>query len=524
VKRIAGALTAIVLAGACASRDTGRLQANLTVPDKPDPDHLARALEATKLHAVLDQNFSIPILSRALMAVHVVSLRDGRTVYELNADKLVMPASNMKLITIAVAADRLGWDYRYRTTLEAAGTIHDGVLHGDLIVTGSGDPSIGSSDQRDGPLFLEWADALVRAGIMRVEGRIVGDDNAFDDEGLGAGWAWDYLTAGYAAPTGALSYNENVVVLRVFPGTSAGEPASISSGPPGADLEITNLVTTAGTGSALNIELTRAPGSSSLIVRGAIAAGSPPVVRTMTIQNPTRFFVEGFRAALASRGIAVSGGAWDIDDIDPIPATRRIPVAEHVSEPLSTLAGYAMKVSQNFYGETFFKTLGRSPGAIGTAEAGRQAVRATLEAWGVPTDGLVMYDGSGLSRYNYVTGRTLTAVLQHVWADERLRGPFLAELPVGGHDGTLEARMKDAVLDRRVQAKTGSINNVRALSGFLDTSRGEKLAFVMIANHYTAPNAQIDAVVERALRALIDPARLLSGSPAPGPSNGNVAP
>jgi D-alanyl-D-alanine carboxypeptidase/D-alanyl-D-alanine-endopeptidase (penicillin-binding protein 4) len=495
VTRRLATIAAAVLTGACLGHRGLEAQTPASSPPVP-PTVASRTGE-------LDRIFGDAILARALMAVHVVSVTDGRTVYELNADKLVMPASNMKLITIATAADRLGWDYRYRTTLEMAGSIERGVLRGDLVVTGSGDPSIGSSDQRDAPLFLEWADALTRAGVQRIDGRIIGDDNAFDDAGIGAGWAWDYLTAGYAAPTGALSYNENVIVLRVSPGAEAGSPAAIFAGPPGSDISIANQVTTSAAGTTAAIELARTPGSAALIVRGQIPAGASTIVRTTTVQNPTRFFVEGLRLALATRGITTTGGAWDIDDVSVSPSSTRTLVAEHTSEPLSTLAGYAMKVSQNFYGETFFKTLGRTTSRAGTADGGREVVLAELESLGVPRDSVVMYDGSGLSRYNYVTARTLTTVLRHVWMDERLRGPFVAELPVGGHDGTLETRMKDAELDRRVQAKTGSINNVRALSGFVETASGEKLAFSMIANNYTAPNAAIDAVVERALKALV---------------------
>jgi D-alanyl-D-alanine carboxypeptidase/D-alanyl-D-alanine-endopeptidase (penicillin-binding protein 4) len=183
-------------------------------------------------------------------------------------------------------------------------------------------------------------------------------------------------------------------------------------------------------------------------------------------------------------------------------AERRL-IARHLSAPLSSLVGYAMKVSQNFYGETFFKTLGRTPGRPGSAETGRDAVRSALAAWGIPAETIVMNDGSGLSRYDYATAATLAAVLTHVWNDERLRGPFVAALPVGGHDGTLEGRMKTPLLDRRVQAKTGSIANVRALSGYCETTSGRKLAFSLIANNYTVANSEIDAIMEAALARVI---------------------
>ena len=214
------------------------------------PDH---ADAADALHADLDRIFDDPLLARALLAVRVDALDDGRTLYVKNADTLVMPASNMKIVTMAVAAETLGWGYRYITRLEAAGRVADGTLHGDLVVVGGGDPSIGSPDAGDAALFGEWAEALHHAGIDRVDGRIIGDDRAFADEGPGAGWSWDYLADGYAAPTSALSYNENVSVVHISPGAEAGAPAIVSVTPPGHQLNIANHVVTAARGTTATI-------------------------------------------------------------------------------------------------------------------------------------------------------------------------------------------------------------------------------------------------------------------------------
>jgi D-alanyl-D-alanine carboxypeptidase/D-alanyl-D-alanine-endopeptidase (penicillin-binding protein 4) len=462
----------------------------------PAPGQTATA--SASQTAELDRLFDDPLLAPALVAVRVISLADGRSVYARNARKLVMPASNMKLVTVAAAAARLGWNFRFTTTLEAAGTIQNGVLHGDLVVTGTGDPSIGAPDLRGAALFDEWANALRAAGVSRVDGRLNGDDHAFADEPLGAGWAWDYLSAGYAAPSGALSYNENVAVIRITPASAAGLPARVELGPPGHGLEPVVAVATAPTGSTTTIDVTRLPGSRRLAIRGQIAAAAPPVVRTAAVDNPTQYFVDAMRVALAERGIGITGGSWDLDSLDVAPAGRRMVVARRESAPLSALAGYAMKVSQNFYGETFLKALGAVRG-IGSAERGRQVVASVLQDWGLPVESLVMSDGSGLSRYNYVTADLIVGILQHVWNDQALRGPYLAALPVGGHDGTLENRMRGTDLDRRVQAKTGTISNVRALSGYLTSESGEKLAFSIIVNNTTAPGVRVDAIVERAL-------------------------
>ena len=463
---------------------------------------------ASPLTRDLDAIFDAPVLARALVGVRIESLRTGRVIYTRNANKLVVPASNMKLFTMAVAAEKLGWNHRFETRLEAAGPIEDGVLEGDLIVTGTGDPSITSPDGGTPALFSEWAEALKKAGIRRVNGRLIGDDNAFDDEGWGAGWAWDYLNAGYAAPSGALSYNENVVSVRITPGAKEGDAARVVLLPAGATLEVVNGVRTAASETNATVTLDRLPGSTRLIVSGRVPVGSNPTSRTTTIDNPTRFFVGGLRAALLERGIHVSQGACDIDDLSDAPAASgRQLIAARLSLPLSSLGGHFMKVSQNFYGEMFMKAIAHAAGRPGSASAARQIVRETLAAWGIPPDAYVMNDGSGLSRYDYVSADAVVTLLKHVWTDERLRGPFLAALPVGGHDGTLSNRMKNSALNRRVQAKTGTIANMRALSGFLDLDNGDKLVFSIIANHYTGATSDVDAVAEKVLEHILSTRR-----------------
>jgi D-alanyl-D-alanine carboxypeptidase/D-alanyl-D-alanine-endopeptidase (penicillin-binding protein 4) len=453
------------------------------------------------LSADLDRIFDDPILARALVGARIESLTTGDVLYDRNGGRRVVPASNMKLVTLAVAASRLGWAYRYETRLEATGRVENGTLRGDLIVIGSGDPSIGSLDEHPAPLFAVWIDALREAGIRRVAGRLLGDDDVFDDEGRGAGWAWDYLTAAYAAPTGGLSYNENVVVVRITPGASQGAAASVRVTPPGHGFEIAPRVETGPPGSPADVSVTRDTGTRRLIVTGQVPRDGNPTRRTMAVDNPTQFFVGSLAAALTERGIVIDGGPADLDDLTPArsPSAARWVIARHQSPPLSVLAGRLMKTSQNVYAETLLKTIGLAASGAGSADAGRQALRETLESWSVPADAFVVYDGSGLSRYNYVTARALVGVLTHVWRDVALRGPFLASLPVGGHDGTLASRMTHPDLVRRVQAKTGTIANMRALSGYLDTRSGEKVVFSIIVNHVTAPGARVDEVVERAL-------------------------
>ena len=467
-----------------------------------------QAQSGTSLTTDLDAIFSDPVLSRALISARMDSLKTGETIYSKNADKLVMPASNMKIVTMSVAAEKLGWDFTYETRLEAVGNITDGILHGDLIVVGGGDPTILSNDGGPAPLFAEWAAALRQAGIKRVNGRILGDDSFFDDDTLGMGWSWDDLVFGYGAPIGGLSYNENQVVVRITPGAKAGDLANVDVSPAGHGLAVTNRVVTqavpadapAGTRPRASVNYDRLFGQNALTIRGTIPIGANPSVQTVAVDNPTQFFVDSLKLGLFAEGILVRDGAFDLDTATTPPAagTRRL-IAKRTSSPLSVIGPYFMKASQNYIAETLFKTLGKVVKGTGSAEAGRTVVKDTIVSWGVPADAIVMEDGSGLSRYNYVTGNTIVTLLTRMWKNDALRGPFAASLPVAAHDGTLSNRMRNTWLDAHVQAKTGTIANVRSLSGYLETKSGERIVFSIIGNHFTVPSSQIDAIAEKAL-------------------------
>ena len=164
-------------------------------------------------------------MARGVWGVDIRSLDTGEHLFDLNAARLMMPASNMKIVTLAAAADVLGWDYRFTTTLETSAPVDGGVLKGDLIVRGSGDPTINTRDTRRRPSSTSGPRRSGPPASSTIDGRIIGDDQRFDDEGIGAGWAWDYLQFGYAAPVGALQFNENLATLTVRPAAQAGDPA-----------------------------------------------------------------------------------------------------------------------------------------------------------------------------------------------------------------------------------------------------------------------------------------------------------
>jgi serine-type D-Ala-D-Ala carboxypeptidase/endopeptidase (penicillin-binding protein 4) len=454
----------------------------------------------------IDAFLAAPEFERGFWGVIVKAVDRDEVLFSRNAAKLMMPASTMKVVTLAAAAEKLGWDYTYTTRVFRTGKIVDGVLQGDLIVVGSGDPSIDDWDGAATQLFADWATQLKAAGIHTIRGRIIGDDNLFDDDGFGFGWSLDDMARSFSAGVSALQFNEGSAQLKIAPGRSIGARAAITVVPDYSGLTIHNRLTTGPAAGLPVVSRRRLPGSSRLEIHGSIPLRTHPFSETASVDNPTLYFVTALRRALVAGGIDVRGPAVDIDDLDS-PPTRNAaapPLITYQSPPLSMLATTMMKLSQNLYAETLLKTIGIDSldHPTGTAQTGLEAVRSVVEDWNIDPAGLIQADGSGLSRYNYIAPETMVAILMHIGRDERLRSAFESTLPIAGQDGTLEARLKGTAAEGNARVKTGSMTNVRATAGYVRTADGETLAFTIFANNFensssTTVNAAIDAIIAR---------------------------
>ena len=477
----------------------------VTDSNPPPPDTAPAAAPPTTraVAAALDSIFADPRFGGAFWGVLVRSLDTGETLYARNPEKMFVPASNMKIVTGAAALEALGPDYRYRTAVVAAGPVRGGALEGDLVVVGSGDPTL-SSQFREGAdtraAFRAWADSLKARGITRVTGRIVGDDDRFDDVPLGRGWAWDDLEDYYAAEVSALELNEGVVGVRVAPGPRAGAPGVVTLDPPTSYTPVTNRTTTAAAGTPERVRVTRAETGPGLVVTGTIPLDTPSVSTDIAIRNNTAYFATVLREVLEEEGIDVAGAAVDVDALGRRPAARDT-LFVHVSPPLREVMAAFMKPSQNQIGEMLLKTLGAELRGQGTAAAGAAVVDSLVGAWGLPRNRLAQADGSGLSRYNLVAPAVLMGILEHMAASPHA-AEWTASLPVAGADGTLENRMRGTVLQGNVRAKTGTLSGVRALSGYLTTAAGERIVFSTVVNHHTLTSRDADRLAEAALLRL----------------------
>jgi D-alanyl-D-alanine carboxypeptidase/D-alanyl-D-alanine-endopeptidase (penicillin-binding protein 4) len=477
-------------------------------PKTVRPPTLAEATTNPTAHEQLRRDlraiFSDRTIDHGLWSAVVHSLRHGETLYSYNSFRLQVPASNQKVLTTAVAAERLGWDYRYTTRIYATGTVNAaGVLDGDLIVVGNGDPTINPRHPQRWGVFDEWGRQIAAKGIHTITGHLIGDDDAFEEPGWGLGWAWDDLALGYGSAIGALQYNENQVELLIGPGQEAGGRAIISVSPPGSGLTIDHRVTTVAAGEPSRVTLGRVPGTDVLTVSGQITLDAKPITEYASVINPTQAYLNAMRIAFGRHGVNIERTPLDIDDVRVRPdMSRATLLVEDQSPALSEIIDVTMKWSRNGYAETLLRSMSPA-GAPATEAAGLAAMAETLNRWGISRDYYLARDGSGLSRYDYLTADALTWVLTYMWLDPKHTELYRSVLPVTGVSGNLANRLKDTAAHARVWAKTGSMSQVRSLSGYLVTSAGEPIVFAFMVNGFRVPTREVDAAMDKALLRLM---------------------
>jgi D-alanyl-D-alanine carboxypeptidase/D-alanyl-D-alanine-endopeptidase (penicillin-binding protein 4) len=479
--------------GSCAAR----AQRPVRAPARTTP------VSTEQLRRDLQTLFTARPIDHAHWAVKVQSLVSGETVYGYNPLQLMIPASTQKLLTAAVAAERLGWDYQFTTRLLATGPIEGGILDGDLIVVSNGDPSINPRHVPRWRAFDDWGAALAAKGIRAVNGRVIGDDNAFEEPGWGIGWSWDDLQFGYGAAAAALQYNESQVEVTIGPGLAPGATAIVTTSPAGHGMFLVISAMTVASDAETRVGIGRLPASNRLQVAGEIAAGSKPVTLTAAVPNPTTLYVNALREALGRQGVYVSGGTADIDDVKPTPETSKATeLLVDRSPPLAEIIDVTLKWSRNEYAETLLRAVA-PPGEPASDRAGLEVMGEQLRAWGIMPELYLARDGSGLSRMDLVSAEALTSLLTYLWRDPKHSEVFRSTLPVAGESGTLANRMKDTPAQNHVWAKTGTMSNERALAGYLVTLAGEPMVFSILVNNYRVPTSEIDATVDKALIRLV---------------------
>jgi len=466
---------------------------------------------------------SQPRLETGFWGIQIVSVENNQVLFALNEKKHFLPASNMKLIVGAAALDWLGADYQFETSVYGLGTIDpEGGLLGNLVLMGSGDPNVEGrvyhpgqglqAGNRSTSLFIEqMADRIASRGIRSVQGDVVGDDTAFLYEPYAPGWEHTDLLWSYGAPASALAVNENVFTVEVCPGNTVGEPALINLIPGFQGVNLVNNVTTVQKVRANSIGIDRAAGR--LVLQGEASMDQGKLDYALAVEDPAEFAASLLKSALERRGVQITGKArarhlYPLEVLQEgkpslerarslqsrYPPEQKLAITQSVK--LIETVKIMMKVSHNLYAEVLLRKLGAESAGVGSIDSGVVAVKSFLAKTGTPEEELNISDGSGLSRTDLITPRSMVRLLLYLQKHSQTI-PFLDTLPVSGIDGTLEHRMNKSDLRGRIHAKTGTSALVNSLSGYALTKSGETLAFSIMVNNLNYPVQEVRGALDQ---------------------------
>lgn len=469
---------------------------------------------ASRLDRFID---SSPAFSHAFVGMRVVRLSDGRVLYARNAERLFVPASNMKLFTTALALTKLGSDFRLATQIGAEIPIDaGGTLPGDLELIGGGDPSLSGREYpyrnhaSQGAVYSfapieQLADQLVARGLKRVEGNIVGDDSRYVWEPQPGPWSSDSASREYGAPVSALILHDNTFALTLRPAEHVGDLARITLAPPFENFVIDDRVVTVERGPR-RIRSYRSASGRELHLWGTIPKADSSYVEELAIGDPALYAAEVLRDALLRRGISVRGDAIARhrfpDETGDAPPAPRIVLAEHHSPPLLELLQVVDKVSQNLHAEVLLRETAVASGRTGSREAGLAAMDEFVASIGITPDEYQFTDGSGLSPRTLVSPTAISKLLVHMDQSPQ-REEWINLLPIGGEDGTLGGRFTGHVEAHAIHAKTGTLDHVKALSGYADTTSHGRVAFSLLVNHFEEPSAGVTKAIDELVLSLL---------------------
>ena len=521
----------------------GRHKAARHAPKTPPLD--------TTIHDILAD----PAIARAHWGISVVTA-EGAPVFALNDAQLFEPASNAKLFTTATTLAMLPSNATWTTNVVTSGAIDaSGTLRGDVRILGAGDPTMSGqpypwvekTEQTSPPLqaLESLADQIVASGVHTIDGDVIGDDSWFPWERYGGDWAWDDLEWDYGAPVSALTVNDNVMELNVTPAPNTPQAAGTMTapgvqGPPPVPPQavpmtvawnpdvpfysVDNSLRLAAPGTPARSGVDRAPGSRTIRLYGAITPNGMHV--GLAIEDPAKFAATALRQMLLARNITVTGTAraWHREPVDteafgpellqnvvlrPLtlstiapPTTGFRVLATHVSPPLSEDVTVTLKISQNLHAELYQRLMGRLEGDDGSIVQGARVVRQFLIGAGVDPGDFTFSDGSGLSPADLITPRAATTLL--LYAQKQPWGAiYKSALPVGGVDGTLANRF-NGEMKGRVFAKTGTLGEVNALSGYLTAKSGKTLVFSVLINDHDPLTNAARVAMDKIVTAIAD--------------------
>jgi len=473
------------------------------------------------IQKLIDSN---PAARTAFWGIQIVDLATGKTLYQLNPDHYFVPASNTKLFSTALALNRLGPDFTFRTRVFADAPPDDAGCVKGLRIIGGGDPNLSARaiPYRTGPItgnalaaMEDLAGQLVRRGVKRVDGPIVGDDTWYVWQPYAVGWAIDDPQSDDGPPISALTLTDNAQTLAIQPGASVGDVAALTLNPPIEFYRIENRVRTVDLGGTRIIHFKRVPGSRDAQLWGSIPLRDRGIEMPVSVEDPAEYAALALKLALEARGVIVQGRPAaqhlypdEIADLTQAPADSLsepagVELAGRTSAPLLEDLRITAKASQNLHAELALRAAARVRRNIASFEAGMEEMKAFLGEAGIDPAEWHLMDGSGLSRLNLVTPAAVVKLLRFMY-ESNAREAFLSLLPVGGLDGTLSGRFGETATAGRVHAKTGSLSHVSALSGYLQRPDGGWLAFSILVNNFNSRTAEVRGIMDRICNLILE--------------------
>ncbi len=429
-----------------------------------------------------------PGVRSAQWGIQVLDPDTNSVLLEVNPDKLFLPASVLKVVTTSAALEKLGPDFRFRTGVFTNGTVgEDGTLAGDLILVGRGDPNLTDSSGGifEKPALQELAEALKDRGITRINGDIIGDDSYFDSNSPVKGWTAQALRSLYGAPISALSVNNNVLWVHTRP-TTHKQRVIVTLEPRTSHFNIRNLAKTGGRRARNTISARLIRGTNTIVVSGTLPS-SRTASQHVLLEKSAEVAAAMLQDELKKQGIEVGGkiSSYNFGHISESEQQAWKLLAEHQSPPLIRALEIINKKSQNLHAEMLLRTLGAEFKGMGTNEAGLQVVNEFLVDAGIDSERIRLNDGCGLSRENFLTPRFQTSLL-HFLSQRYYFDLFRNTLAVSGTDGTLRNRLSATEVRGSIHAKTGTLNGVTTLAGYMTTKSGRNLVFSIFANRANA--------------------------------------
>jgi D-alanyl-D-alanine carboxypeptidase/D-alanyl-D-alanine-endopeptidase (penicillin-binding protein 4) len=457
----------------------------------------------------IDSRIDAPPFNRQLWGVALVD-ENGRLLYGRNQDRLFIPASNTKLVASAVASVLLPPDWKVKTSLYG-GPLVNGVLQGDLVLYGRGDPTMGRRcyatdttlagvcDTDPFARLRQLVDTLRARGVHAITGNVVGDGSYFETTLVHPNWEAFDLNWWYAAPVSGLGFNDNSVDFEWGPGPAPGTPAVITMSPNLGDIAFENRTVTVAAGGESDVgdRFFRQPGSLQIWAEGTVALDNAPHTESFALPDPNLYAAKALRQVLSEAGISVLGTTRSTIDSTAYSNLRHTaPLAEVSSRPLRDWIFPILNTSQNWFAEMLLKQLGKQFGKAGSWPEGLEVERRFLiDSVKVDSTQFSLSDGSGLSSGNLISPLVFTQLLRYMRRHPRYAA-FAAGLPQAGLVGSLRNRFLGTPLAGRVRAKTGSISRVMTLTGYIETDRGKTLIFSVQANHHAVPTKALLGVID----------------------------